>query len=243
MHTVMQCDMFLMSARYLDALFHTIDGNFQHMQKMKPMDMNDMPLTTGAAYYANERDYTTFQKGCPQGKKEVGYPTSLMNSTDWHVGHIVSHVRCGGLLTPCRSGHRHHQGDLCETHVRTSTRHRGHGSGRSVSPLHPVGIEFSLTLLASYVFADYVHLSALWRYLSLLLHIAGYDINCQYRINFEAWIKEICEKFAGLDSIPQKPFPPTICTVGKFHLPAHTASCYRKHRRCQVREQLRFDGP
>ncbi|KAI0743712.1 hypothetical protein C8Q80DRAFT_1122124 [Daedaleopsis nitida] len=48
--------------QYLDVLFHTVDGNLQHTQKTKPMDMNDLPLTLSAAYYANERDFGTFQK-------------------------------------------------------------------------------------------------------------------------------------------------------------------------------------
>lgn len=57
--------------------------------------------------------------------------------------------------------------------------------------------------------------------LRLLLFISGYNINCQYQVHFDAQIKEIRDKFGGLDAIPQDPFLPTIW----FHLPAHTASC------------------
>ncbi|KAF7792778.1 hypothetical protein EIP86_003876 [Pleurotus ostreatoroseus] len=42
--------------RYLDALFHTIDGNFVSNQKDKKRDLEDFPLTTGAGYFVDERD-------------------------------------------------------------------------------------------------------------------------------------------------------------------------------------------
>ena len=42
--------------RYLVALFHTIDGNFVSNQKDKKRDLEDFPLTTGTAYFVDERD-------------------------------------------------------------------------------------------------------------------------------------------------------------------------------------------
>ena len=42
--------------------FHTVDGNFQSTQKLKPMDPTDFPLTTGAGYFADERDYDMYVK-------------------------------------------------------------------------------------------------------------------------------------------------------------------------------------
>ncbi|OSC98309.1 hypothetical protein PYCCODRAFT_1375432 [Trametes coccinea BRFM310] len=36
---------------YLDMLFYSVDGNFHHNQKMKPMDPEDYPLTQGAGYF------------------------------------------------------------------------------------------------------------------------------------------------------------------------------------------------
>ena len=41
---------------YLDALFHTIDGNFVSNQKDKKRDLEDFPLTAGAAYFVDERN-------------------------------------------------------------------------------------------------------------------------------------------------------------------------------------------
>ncbi|KAI1789500.1 hypothetical protein LXA43DRAFT_892819 [Ganoderma leucocontextum] len=55
---------------YLDMFFYTIDGNFQSAQKFKPMDMTDFPLTTGAAYYAHERDYEIYRAKLGPRRKE-----------------------------------------------------------------------------------------------------------------------------------------------------------------------------
>ena len=57
--------------RFLDMLFHTVDGNFQSTLKKKPQDPSDFPLTQGAAYYANESDYKTFMQHRVITKKQV----------------------------------------------------------------------------------------------------------------------------------------------------------------------------
>ena len=51
-----------MCDRYLDALFHTIDGNFHQNQRMKPSDPADKALSLGAGYFANDDDFKAFQK-------------------------------------------------------------------------------------------------------------------------------------------------------------------------------------
>lgn len=48
--------------RFLDALFHTVDGNFHQNQKMKPLDREDFPLSLGAGYFAHEEEFEKFQK-------------------------------------------------------------------------------------------------------------------------------------------------------------------------------------
>ena len=63
-------------SRYLDGLHYTIDGNFQQTQKNKPMDEEDEPLTLGAAYHADERDFKEFQRTRPKNKKDVRHPRS-----------------------------------------------------------------------------------------------------------------------------------------------------------------------
>ncbi|KAI0686970.1 hypothetical protein C8Q76DRAFT_635860 [Earliella scabrosa] len=47
---------------YLDALFYGIDGNYHQHQRKKATDKDDIPLTMGAAYYANEADFETYVK-------------------------------------------------------------------------------------------------------------------------------------------------------------------------------------
>lgn len=43
----------------MDALYHAIDGNFSQSKKDKNTDPDDVPLTLGGAYFANERDVNT----------------------------------------------------------------------------------------------------------------------------------------------------------------------------------------
>ncbi|KAI0088586.1 hypothetical protein BDY19DRAFT_891138 [Irpex rosettiformis] len=42
--------------QYLDALYHAVDGNFTQNMKDKGTDIDDLPLTLGAAYFADELD-------------------------------------------------------------------------------------------------------------------------------------------------------------------------------------------
>lgn len=41
---------------FVDALFHAVDGNFSQSKKDKNTDPNDVPLTSGAAYFVDEQD-------------------------------------------------------------------------------------------------------------------------------------------------------------------------------------------
>ncbi|EJF55967.1 hypothetical protein DICSQDRAFT_150671 [Dichomitus squalens LYAD-421 SS1] len=75
---------------YLDGLHYTIDGNFQQTQKNKPMDEADEPLTLGAAYHADERDFKEFQRTRPKEKKE---PTTC------HKFGAMGYSRYGGRVT------------------------------------------------------------------------------------------------------------------------------------------------
>ncbi|KAI9062143.1 hypothetical protein FKP32DRAFT_1574418 [Trametes sanguinea] len=55
---------------YLDTFFYSVDGNFHHNQKMKPMDPDDFPLTQGAGYFACEPDFAEYQERVRPPKKE-----------------------------------------------------------------------------------------------------------------------------------------------------------------------------
>ncbi|THG93084.1 hypothetical protein EW026_g8052 [Hermanssonia centrifuga] len=48
--------------RFLDALFHALDGNFTQNQKHNNTDVDDFPLTLGAAYFAYENDVAKYIK-------------------------------------------------------------------------------------------------------------------------------------------------------------------------------------
>lgn len=47
-------------ARFLDALFYAVDGNFHANLKKNPLDEDDVPLSKGAAYFADEDAFAEF---------------------------------------------------------------------------------------------------------------------------------------------------------------------------------------
>lgn len=59
------------SDRYLEALYTTIDGNFQQNQRDKPSDPNDFALSEGAAYFANTDDFKIYQADLGPLEREV----------------------------------------------------------------------------------------------------------------------------------------------------------------------------
>ncbi len=80
---------------------------------------------------------------------------------------------------------------------------------------------------------DFAMLSGLRLWRNLFMHVSAYDINCQYRINFEKRMQAFRELTMPFSSIPsfslrEKYFPYTLAGVGKFHIPAHNASCRYK---------------
>ncbi|THG97971.1 hypothetical protein EW026_g4122 [Hermanssonia centrifuga] len=57
--------------KFMDALFHAIDGNFTQNQKEKKTDEDDFPLSLGAAYFANEIDVAKYIQGLGPLKHET----------------------------------------------------------------------------------------------------------------------------------------------------------------------------
>ncbi|EMD33433.1 hypothetical protein CERSUDRAFT_25686, partial [Gelatoporia subvermispora B] len=75
---------------------------------------------------------------------------------------------------------------------------------------------------------DFAMISGLQRWMTLPLHISGYDINCQYRKKFAKRMDWFREHQGVLRSISHVEFPQTLSVIGKFHLPAHKGSCRYK---------------
>lgn len=48
--------------RFMDALFYAIDGNFHNNQKEKLFDPDDVPLSSGADYFADEKMFAAYSK-------------------------------------------------------------------------------------------------------------------------------------------------------------------------------------
>ncbi|KAI0697385.1 hypothetical protein BC835DRAFT_1227409, partial [Cytidiella melzeri] len=57
--------------QFLDALYHAVDGNFAQNMKDKGSDGNDLPLTLGSAYFANEHDAKEYFAVMPPPKTEA----------------------------------------------------------------------------------------------------------------------------------------------------------------------------
>ncbi|TFK79239.1 hypothetical protein K466DRAFT_505889, partial [Polyporus arcularius HHB13444] len=81
----------------------------------------------------------------------------------------------------------------------------------------------------AFCWVDYCMCSGLQRWLCLKRMSNGYDINCQYRKKFCIRIQDIQKRFPHLSTIRVKLFPWTLPAIGKFHAPAHTASCRCKY--------------
>ncbi|KAI0684999.1 hypothetical protein C8T65DRAFT_712839 [Cerioporus squamosus] len=180
---------------YLDALFHTTDGNFQQNQKLKPLDPDDFPLSLGAGCFANEDEFAIYQSKRQEGRKE---------STTCHNFGAMGYGPYGGRVSGTVSL-------SCARHM-------------FVLPTGTV----DLTAGEAYAYVHFIQLCGLQRYMKLRMHIAGYDINCQYRINFATRMQTIREQFAFLPSLRYTHFPPTLIAVGKFHLAAHIPTCRYK---------------
>lgn len=50
----------MLATRYLDAFHYAKDGNFVLCQHSKRLDMDDSPLTDGAAYYVDNGKYADY---------------------------------------------------------------------------------------------------------------------------------------------------------------------------------------
>ncbi|OCH87660.1 hypothetical protein OBBRIDRAFT_805890 [Obba rivulosa] len=72
---------------------------------------------------------------------------------------------------------------------------------------------------------DFTMILGLQWWMQILLVISGYNINCQYRRNFEKHMKWFKNNFGRLRSIQHMQFPTTLTVIGKFHLPAHNSVC------------------
>ncbi|KAI0687632.1 hypothetical protein C8T65DRAFT_700875 [Cerioporus squamosus] len=81
----------------------------------------------------------------------------------------------------------------------------------------------------AYCWVDYCMCAGMRRWSFLNWHCNGYDINCQYRKKFRGRIKDIQTNFPNLLSIRLDYLPFTLPGIGKFHAPAHTATCRCKY--------------
>ncbi|EMD36363.1 hypothetical protein CERSUDRAFT_52053 [Gelatoporia subvermispora B] len=188
--------------RYLEALYTTMDGNFQQNQREKPSDPNDFALSEGAAYFADTDDFKIYQADLGPLEREV---RDLATVIAWQmIACVDRRVRYGGRVSGT-------VGLSCARHM-------------FVLPGGGVDLQKG----ERFANVDFATISGLQRWMQCLLLIAGYDINCQYRKNFEKRMEWFRAHQDRLRSIRHARFPMTLSVIGKFHLPAHTASCRYK---------------
>lgn len=119
---------------YVDALFYSIDGNFRQSLRAKPMDKNDVPMTEGAAYFSNNKDFNQYLDDMGTPDVEVclfdceWLPTKLMRT----VGFVVPQVRSDGLHRTHRKGLGHRR-PCMSSHGHDGTRYRRLDEGGTVS--------------------------------------------------------------------------------------------------------------
>ncbi|EMD32484.1 hypothetical protein CERSUDRAFT_118810 [Gelatoporia subvermispora B] len=184
-----------MHMRYLDALYTTMDGNFQQNQRQKPSDPGDFALSEGAAYFANTHDFKIYQEHLGPLERE---PSTC------HKFGAMGYGGYGGRVSGT-------VGLSCARHM-------------FVLPGGGVDLEKG----ERFANVDFAMISGLQRWMQIFLVISGYDINCQYRKNFNKRMQWFEENGRYLTSIQHVRFPKTLSVIGKFHLPAHTASCRYK---------------
>ncbi|OCH83973.1 hypothetical protein OBBRIDRAFT_742414, partial [Obba rivulosa] len=183
------------SMRYLEALYTTIDGNFHQNQRVKPGDPNDFALTEGAAYFADVRDFASYQRHLGPLERE---PSTC------HKFGAMGYGGYGGRVSGT-------VGLSCARHM-------------FVLPGGGVDLQKG----ERFANVDFAMISGLQRWMQIFLIISGYDINCQYRKNFNKRMQWFKDNYSTLNSIKHVRFPTTLAVIGKFHLPAHTASCRYK---------------
>ena len=68
-------------------LFYSKDGNFHQCQHSKKMDLNDVPLSKGASYFAHKDDYADYLKSAKGtiSDKEVGIGNQLNQCTGLNI--------------------------------------------------------------------------------------------------------------------------------------------------------------
>ena len=118
--------------RFVDALFHAVDGNFSQSKKNKNTDPNDVPLTAGAAYYADEKIVDQILKNAGPFKFEVRLWFALLErSNDSPLAVHLQQVRRYGLLRALWFCIRHGGPFLCSAYVcAPGRRHRSSKGGK-----------------------------------------------------------------------------------------------------------------
>ncbi len=189
-------------------------------------------MTLGAAYFANENDVAKYIKDLGPLKHEVRQRcVTCCSCTDCSILVIhMSQIRCYGLLGALGVGFWYTRVIMCTTYVCIARGRCRPSEGGTVSPMITFVMNDFITWSSSFANVDFAMISGLRLWADLFMHVSAYDINCQYRINFEKHMEAFRQLTTEFESIPMriKYFPWTLPGVGKFHLPAHNAFCRYK---------------
>lgn len=184
--------------RFLDALYYSIDGNFHANLKDKPFDKDDVPLTKGAGYFADEDLFSAYTAKLGPLQPE---PSTCHKFVAMGLGPYWGRV--SGTV-----------GLFCARHM-------------FVLP----GGHVDLQKGERFSNVDFAVSFGLRRWMDLLMHVAAYDVQCQYRLKFKTRMASMWKILSRLDKCKilkgndRKLFPWTIAGVGKFHLAGHRADC------------------
>lgn len=112
-------------------MYFAIDGNFVNNRKKKKSDPDDFPLTTGAAYFANEEETKRYLSNLGPFKLEVSVTTTRDANPPLttSIALYLPQVRRDELCRPHGCGVRNRQSPLCPPYVCAALQYRGPAKG------------------------------------------------------------------------------------------------------------------
>ncbi|KAH9910254.1 uncharacterized protein BXZ73DRAFT_83815, partial [Epithele typhae] len=189
----------------------------RRFQKMKAVDPHDKAMTRNGAFFVHEEQAAAILK---DAEAEAPAEESTCN-------------KFGAM------GYQRYAGTVSGLLAMTCSRH--------MMTMRNSVVDLTKGEANRFKYADLSEASAIKPYLTLPMLISGYDINCQYHRNYDTRMDKLMstwsELMGCLPSVAEwEKLPYMLVAVGKFHLPAHQASCRYKFSYNYLPGAARTDG-
>ncbi|KAH9917370.1 uncharacterized protein BXZ73DRAFT_80823 [Epithele typhae] len=189
----------------------------RRFQKMKAVDPHDKAMTRNGAFFVHEEQAAAILK---DAEAEAPAEESTCN-------------KFGAM------GYQRYAGTVSGLLAMTCSRH--------MMTMRNSVVDLTKGEANRFKYADLSEASAIKPYLTLPMLISGYDINCQYHRNYDTRMDKLMSTWSELmECLPSvaewEKLPYMLIAVGKFHLPAHQASCRYKFSYNYLPGAARTDG-